>query len=67
MNARLQPHFTLARAGPANPAAIAQWLHQNRGFAAPPFRVERFALSASELRPTGAVHRLLEDFPLIGA
>lgn len=59
-----QPHFTLARVGPANPAAIAQWLHQHREFAAPPFRVERLCLYASELQPTGAVHRLLEDFPL---
>ena len=61
------PHFTLARLGAVNPAAIAQWLHLQRGFAAPPFRAERFALYASELQPAGAVHRLLEAFPLTAA
>jgi 2'-5' RNA ligase len=58
------PHFTLARVGPAKPAAIAQWLHRWRDFEAPPFRVERFCLFASELRPAGAVHARLEEFPL---
>lgn len=59
------PHFTLARvAGAAKPAAIAQWLHLHREFAAPPFRLERFALYSSELQPAGAVHRLIAAFPL---
>jgi 2'-5' RNA ligase len=58
------PHFTLARLGSAKPAAIAHWLHRWRDFEAPPFRVERFRLFASELRPTEAVHVLLEEFPL---
>jgi 2'-5' RNA ligase len=59
------PHFTLARVSTAAPAAIAQWRHLHREFAAPPFQVDRFALYASELQPTGAVHRLLESFPLL--
>ena len=58
------PHFTLARLGPVKPAAVAQWLHRWRDFEAPPFRVERFRLFASELHPSGAVHVRLEEFPL---
>jgi len=61
---RFVPHFTLARVGLAKPAALAQWLHHWRDFEAPPFRVERFRLFASELRSTGAVHVPLDEFPL---
>ncbi len=61
------PHFTLARLGTVAPAHVAHWLHRRRDFAAPPFRVEHFGLFASELHPTGAVHTLLERFPLASA
>lgn len=61
------PHFTLARlAASVAPAHAARWLRRHGDFAAPPFRVDHFALYASELCPTGAVHTLLERFPLPG-
>ena len=60
------PHFTLARLDAVNPERLAGWLHRHRAFAAAPFLVDRFALYASELRPTGAVHTALEEYPLIG-
>ncbi|MFT3828238.1 MAG: RNA 2',3'-cyclic phosphodiesterase [Opitutaceae bacterium] len=58
------PHFTLARLGAMPPARVAQWLREQREFAAPPFRAECFTLYASTLRPDGAVHTPLETFPL---
>ena len=60
------PHFTLARLAPAARPQLPHWLHANRDLAAPPFRVDRFTLYASELRPEGAVHTLMEEYPLIG-
>ncbi len=59
------PHLTLARLGATDPAAVAAWLRRHRDFAAEPFLVERFALYASELRPSGAVHTRLEQFALV--
>ncbi len=58
------PHITLARCGEKLSPAVLRWLHTHREFAAPPFRVETFDLYSSELRPTGAVHTLLEQFEL---
>ena len=61
---RFAPHFTLARFGAAvAPARTAAWLRRHRDFEAPPFRVDRFSLYASALRPAGAVHTLIESFP----
>lgn len=58
------PHVTLARC-PEHPGpGLAQWLHTHRDFTAPPVRVDAFDLYRSELRPGGAVHTLLERFPL---
>lgn len=59
------PHFTLARLGTVSPAHVAQWLRAQRDFAAPPFRADSFRLYASELRATGAVHTVLEEYPLL--
>ena len=62
------PHVTVARVQrEASPTATAQFLKQHREFVAPPFRAEAFALYASELRPTGAIHTLRQSFPLRGA
>lgn len=58
------PHATLARCGDGAAPAVAHWLHASRDFTAPPFRVESFDLYASELRPSGAVHTLMRQFPL---
>lgn len=61
-----QPHVTLARCGESAAAAVAGWLRAHRDFAAPPFRVESFALYASELHADGAIHTLRRSFPLVG-
>ena len=58
------PHVTLARCTEHAAAPVGHWLHTHREFAAPPFRVEAFELCASELRPGGAVHSLVQRFPL---
>jgi len=60
------PHLTLARcaATPAGASAAAQWLKARRDYAGPAFRVDAFELCASELHPTGAVHRTLWRFAL---
>jgi 2'-5' RNA ligase len=58
------PHVTLGRCtGPQTPG-LAQWLHRHREFAGPPIRVDAFDLYRSELRPTGAIHTLVERFAL---
>jgi 2'-5' RNA ligase len=58
------PHVTLARCTADAEAAAGQWLHAQRAFAGPAFRVEAFDLYASELRPSGAVHTRKRHFPL---
>ena len=58
------PHFTLARLGAAARVQGPRWLDRHRGFSTEPFVVERFTLYASELRPSGAVHTVIEEFPL---
>jgi len=58
------PHVTLARCAENAAAAVGHWLHAHREFAAPPFRVDAFALCASELRPEGATHTVQRRFPL---
>ena len=62
---RFVPHFTLARLTPAARSQLPHWLHTHRNLAAPPFRVDRFTLYASELRAEGAVHTVLVEYPLI--
>lgn len=58
------PHITLARCGETAAGAAKQWLHAQREFAGPSFRVDAFELCASELHPAGAIHRLVKRFPL---
>lgn len=58
------PHITLARCREGAGRAINAWLHAQREWVAPPFRVEAFDLCASELGPAGAVHTLLQRSPL---
>ncbi len=58
------PHVTVARCTETAAGAAHHWLHLHREFSAPPFRVDSFALWSSELRPEGAVHTLVQRFPL---
>jgi 2'-5' RNA ligase len=59
------PHVTLARCGEGAAPAVSRWMHRHKEFAAPPFRVAAFDLVASELRPAGAVHTLVQRFALV--
>lgn len=61
------PHATIARmqAG-ASAGAAAEFAKKHRAFVGPPFRVDRFALYASVLGPSGAEHELKATF-LLGA
>lgn len=58
------PHVTLARCGEGAAASVNRWMQAHHEFAAPPFRVGTFELDSSELRPSGAVHTLVQRFPL---
>lgn len=58
------PHITLARCEDRAGSAARQWLRAQRDFAGPTFHVEAFELFSSELHSAGAVHRLIERFPL---
>ena len=58
------PHVTLGRCAETAAPAVNHWLHTHREFAAPPFRVGAFDLCSSELQPAGAVHALVQRFPL---
>jgi len=58
------PHITVGRCNEKATPAVNAWVRTHREFAGPVFLVETFDLYASELHPTGAVHRLLVSFPL---
>jgi len=58
------PHVTLARVAEPAGESAERWLRRHGDASAPPFRVEAFALCASELRPDGAVHTIKQRFPL---
>jgi 2'-5' RNA ligase len=55
---------TLARCTEQAAREVARWLRRHPEYEAPPFRVDAFDLVASELRGTGAIHHLVQRFPL---
>lgn len=61
-----QPHITLGRLdGHYDSKALAKFLARHATFEAPPFRVSKFHLMASELQPGRApVYRIERTFPL---
>src|SRR2546430_1408061 len=59
-----EPHITLARLHEAPPSAVAQWARRHREYAGPSFPVRSFDLRSSDLRAAGAVHSVLQEFPL---
>jgi 2'-5' RNA ligase len=61
------PHVTLARCADEAAGAAAGWLRRHQAFEGPPFKVDAFDLVASDLRPTGAEHHLIERFPIAAA
>lgn len=66
---RFRPHITLARfrpgMGPDEQAKLGQFLEEKGGVTLPPFRPAGFALFGSTLRPEGAVHEVLAEYPLL--
>lgn len=58
------PHVTVARTG--EPLDLRAHLAAGRGWRGPPWRVDAIDVLASDLRPSGAVHRVLMRCPLGG-
>jgi 2'-5' RNA ligase len=58
------PHVTLGRCLDDGKAGADRWLRAHREFAGPTFTVDAYELYASELHAFGAVHSLIERFPL---
>jgi 2'-5' RNA ligase len=58
-------HLTLARLGPPEPALVGV-LEEGASVGPPPFHVDDVALVQSVLQPSGAVHTILDRFPLEG-
>jgi len=56
------PHVTLARA--RETLDLRSWLATAPTWRSPPWRVDALDVMTSELRPTGAVHELVERCPL---
>jgi RNA 2',3'-cyclic 3'-phosphodiesterase len=65
---RFVPHVTLARLpqslGPDDLERLRRWVVARIGFAAGPFRAERFALFRSHLGRSGAVYEEMASYPL---
>lgn len=60
-----RPHVTIARAGEqTDHGRLRRLLAGHRQLTSPTFEVNGFALYASELRPSGAVHRAVQRFDL---
>lgn len=58
------PHVTVARLKNATPRAVRSYLKEHSGFEIEPFRVDEFFLYASRLTPDGALHDVLQRYPL---
>lgn len=61
---RFRPHLTLARLRRPDARAVGAWLDRHAELAEPPFAVGELVLFASELRPEGARHRVLDRWAL---
>lgn len=65
---RFRPHVTLARfrpgMGPEERGKLGEFLQEKGGVTLPPFRPAAFGLYGSTLRPEGATHELLAEYPL---
>jgi len=58
------PHLTLARLTTKPRRDLDDFLAKHAGFAAGPFPVPDFHLYRSTLRPEGALHEIVESYPL---
>lgn len=62
---RFWPHLTLARCRPGVPDTVLRdWLSRHGALTMPPWRVDRFGLVESFLKPDGARHAVRETYPL---
>ncbi len=59
------PHVTLARVKSLSEARLHTWLENYRNFTGSEFTAEQFVLFSSILRPDGAVHTPIAEFPEI--
>lgn len=59
-----RPHITLGRFENPNPKTVHALLRRERGRTFPSFDVSAFHLFESTLTPDGAVHEILETYPL---
>lgn len=58
------PHVTIARLQKATPREVRSYLSQHPEFKIEAFSAERFRLYESELGADGAVHNVLQEYPL---
>ena len=58
------PHVTLGRCDDEPGPEVTKWLRAHEKFEGPSFRVDAFDLVSSELRPSGAIHRVVEHIPI---
>ncbi len=58
------PHITIARLKDAAPRDVRTYLQERGEFKIEPFITERFRLYESELGSEGAVHNVLQEYPL---
>ena len=65
---RFHPHITLMRfKKPPRRGHASRWINAQQDFYAEPFKVERFVLYESELRPSGAVYSKRQVYALADA
>jgi len=63
---RFQPHVTLGRGALPDPATLARALARAGAVTSPPVAARQLTLYRSRLRPEGALHDALADYPLTG-
>lgn len=64
---QFSPHITIARLRETPSHVVAEFEKRHQAFACPPFQVAAFHLYESTLAPKGAIHTLLQSYPLKGA
>ena len=58
------PHVTVARFSRTSPQQVRGYLKNHGEFRIEPFVVNEFRLYESELSPEGAIHRVIQSYPL---
>ena len=61
------PHLTIARLDGTRGCEVREWIAGREPFSSGRWRVGSFALYASTLTPSGAIHRTIETYPLAAA